>query len=100
MKLGAWIFLDLNDYESNNIKGYRYFWIVIEHFSIVWTLLKKQKAQTLLILFENILKTSKSSLKLFETVDENNFSNKVVTDFTNQNKKMYCRFLSKRAVLS
>ena len=81
--------LDLKEYSSENIRGCRYVFVVINNFSkFGWTfLLKNKMAQTKKESFENFLIGSKISLNLIETDRGKQLLYRIFTDFLNKNNK-------------
>ena len=61
--------LDLKDYGSENNRGYRYVFVIIDNFSkFAWTIpLKNKNGQTIKYSFENILISSKRKSNLIES---------------------------------
>ena len=86
--------LDLEDYGSENNRGYRYVLVIIDNFSKYgWTIpLKNKNAQTIKDSFENILINSKRSPNLIESDRGKEFYNNIFQDFLNKNNiKLYSR---------
>ena len=95
--------LDLKDYGTENIRGERYVFVVIENFiKIGWTIpLKNKSAQTVKNCFESLLLNSKRKPKLFETDRGTEFYNSIFQIFSNtNNNKHYCRNTSIGAVFA
>ena len=95
--------LDLKDYGSENNRGYRYVFVVIDNFSkFGWTTsLKNKNAQTIKDSFENILISSKRKPGLIETDRGKEFYNNIFQDFLNKkNIKLYSRNSSYGAVFA
>ena len=86
--------LDLKDYGSENIRGYRYVLVIIDNFSkFGWTVpLKNKNAQTIKDSFENILINSKRKPNLIASDRGKEFYNNIFQDFLNKNNfKDYSR---------
>ena len=95
--------LDLKDYGSENIRGYRYVLVVIDNFSKYgWTVpLKNKNAQTIKDSFENILTNSKRKPNLIELDRGKEFYNIIFQEFLNKNNiKLYSRNSSYGAVFA
>ena len=95
--------LDLKDYGSKNIKGYRYLLVVLDNFSKYgWTApLKNKNAQTIKDSFENFLINSKRKPNLIESDRGKEFYNNIFQDFLNKNDiKHYSRNSSYDAVFA
>ena len=95
--------LDLRDYGSENIRGYRYVLVTLDNFSkIGWAIpLKNKKALTIKDSFENILISSKRSPNLIETDRDKGFYNNLFQDFLNKNNiNLYSRNSSYGAVFA
>ena len=95
--------LDLNDYGTENNRGYRYFLVIIDSFSkFGWTVPHKNKnAQTIKNSFENILISSKRKPNLIKSDRGKQFYNNVFPDFLNKNNiKIYSRNSSFGAVFA
>ena len=95
--------LDLKDYGTENIRGYRYVLVIIDNFSkYVWTIpLKNKNAQTIKDSFENIRISSKRKPNLIESDRGKEFYNNIFQDFLNKNNiKLYSRNSSIGAVFA
>ena len=95
--------LDLKDYGSENNRGYRYVFVVIDNFSKYgWTIpLKNKNAITIKDSFENILISSKRKPNFIESDRGKEFYNNIFQDFLNKNNiKLYSRNSSYGAVFA
>ena len=95
--------LDLIDYGPENLRGYRYVFVVLDNFSkVFWNVPRKNRnAQTIKDFFETILLFSKIKPNLIETNDGGDFVNKVFTDLLSKIKiEKYSRNMSLGAVFA
>ena len=95
--------LDLKDYGPENIRGYRYVFVVLDNFSkFGWIKpLKNKNAQTIKDSFENILINSRRSPNLIETDRGKEFYKNIFQDFLIKNKiNFYSRNSSYGAVFA
>ena len=95
--------LDLEDYGTENNRGYRYVLVTIDNFSKYgWTVpIKNKNAQTIKDSFENMLISSKRKPNLIETDRGKEFYNNIFQDFLIKNNiKLYSRNSSYGAVFA
>ena len=95
--------IDMNDYGTENNRGYRYILTVIDNFSkFAWTVpLKNKSSQTITDEFSNIISSSKRKPELLETDDGKEFTNKIFNDFLKINNiRRYSGYTSKGAVFA
>ena len=95
--------LDLIDYGLENLRGYRYVFVVLDNFSkVFWNVPRKNRnAQIIKDFFETNLIISKIKPNLIETDDGGDFVNKVFNNFLSKIKiKRYSRNMSLGAVFA
>ena len=95
--------LDMNDYGTKNIKGYRYILVVIDNFSKFGRTisLKNKYAQSKTDAFSQIIKTSRRKPNLLETDDGKEYVNKIFSEFLiNHNNKRCSRNTTLGAVFA
>ena len=95
--------LDLIDYGLDNLRGYRYVFVVLDNFSkVFWNVPRKNRnAQIIKDFFETNLIISKIKPNLIETDDGGDFVNKVFNNFLSKIKiKRYSRNMSLGAVFA